>query len=372
MLPSRKQIDFVRDIAAFLQVEQPDMTDRRKVVSFINQYKYPYYKKRDEMIKKKIIEEIPIEVFAEELGMQLVRKGRYFAVKGHENSLRIDPQKRRFWLNSKPGGGRSIGSGGDVIDFAKEFAGMNTHEAFTYFTGRVFNGTKQGPVRNGKMSEKQEEGQEQKKKLQLPQRDNNMRRVFAYLTKSRKIEKEVVQYFVDERMLYQDMHGNCVFVGYDERKVPVYGFYRGTHTERRFLGDCKGSDYEYGYYICNQSPNLIIAESVIDGMSIMSILYKQKKNFKAYDFCFLCGTCKYESVVKHAEHNSEKIYLAVDNDKAGKTSIEKMKEMFAACGKHMEIHVWLPEEGLDWNEAYQKALVQGSIETLNFEEGENL
>ena len=45
MLPSQKQIDFVEDMARYLNIELPNMTDRRAVVAFINQHKYEFYKK---------------------------------------------------------------------------------------------------------------------------------------------------------------------------------------------------------------------------------------------------------------------------------------------------------------------------------------
>ena len=47
-----------------------------------------------------------------------------------------------------------------------------------------------------------------------------MRKVFAYLTKSRFINQEIVQDFVTQHMLYQDLKGNCVFVSYDN-DIPV-------------------------------------------------------------------------------------------------------------------------------------------------------
>lgn len=68
MLPSQKQIDFVEDMARYLNIELPNMTDRRAVVAFINQHKYEFYKKRDNDIRDRIIEEIDIQDFAQELG----------------------------------------------------------------------------------------------------------------------------------------------------------------------------------------------------------------------------------------------------------------------------------------------------------------
>lgn len=61
--------------------------------------------------------------------------------------------------------------------------------------------------------------------LQLPPRDQNDRRVFAYLTKTRKIDPEIVQDMMKQGRVYQsrqEINGkirvNCAFIGYDERK----------------------------------------------------------------------------------------------------------------------------------------------------------
>lgn len=364
MLPSQKQIDFVEDMARYLNIELPNMTDRRAVVAFINQHKYEFYKKRDNDIRDRIIEEIDIQDFAQELGYHVRRIGRYFTLEEYD-SVRIDPQKKRFWRNSHPGAGSAIGAGGDVIDFAVMFANMDMHEALTYFTNRVQRSIKQGPAREKQTWKKQET---ENVKLQLPKRVDNMRRVFAYLTKIRMLDKEVVQFFVDEQMLYQDVYGNCVFVGYDDSKAPVYGFLRGTNTERKYIGDCMGSNYEYGLYLNFDAENLIIAESVIDGMSIMSLLKKQGRDFKAYDYLFLCGSCKYEALINHLLRKpKKKVYIAVDNDYAGHLSVEKIREALQCRKIEAEIIERLPvKEETDWNEAYQEAQMYGTIQNLRF------
>lgn len=42
-----------------------------------------------------------------------------------------------------------------------------------------------------------------------------MRKIYAYLIKTRHISKDVVNEMVHRKMLYQDTYGNCVFLGYD-------------------------------------------------------------------------------------------------------------------------------------------------------------
>lgn len=364
MLPSQKQIDFVQDIANYLNIELPNLNDRRAVVAFINKHKYEFYKKRDRDIRDRIIEEIAIQDFAQELGYHVRRIGRFFSLEEYD-SVRIDPQKKRFWRNSHPGAGGAIGAGGDVIDFAVMFGNLDVHEALTYFKKRVEKSVQQGPTRK-KEAWKTQVIEEME--LQLPQKADNMRRVFAYLTKIRMIDKDIVQYFVNEKMLYQDIYGNCVFVGYNDKKIPVYGFLRGTNTEKKYIGDCMGNDYEYGFYLNFDAENLIIAESVIDGMSIMSLLKRQGRDFKSFDYLFLCGTCKYEALISHLLRKPKKtIYIAVDNDYAGHLSLQKIREAFLQKEIEVEIEERLPlKEGTDWNEAYQDAQMHGTIQKLRF------
>lgn len=66
-----------------------------------------------------------------------------------------------------------------------------------------------------------------------------MRRAYAYLIKTRYIDQDVVQDFVNQKMLYQDQRGNCVFVSYDKDKQPVFACKRGTNTEKDLLQTLK-------------------------------------------------------------------------------------------------------------------------------------
>ena len=61
----------------------------------------------------------------------------------------------------------------------------------------------------------------------LPPRDTDDRRVFAYLTKTRKIDPEIVQTMMKQAKVYQSRQEiggkvcrNCAFVGYDSKGTP--------------------------------------------------------------------------------------------------------------------------------------------------------
>lgn len=358
MLPTQKQTDFVRDMAELLGCQLPDMTDRSAVVAFINKHKYEYYRKKDMLIRDKIIEECSILDFAEEIGFHLKKGARYYSLMEHD-SVRIRADGKRYWRNSVAGEGGSVGKGGTVIDFAIEFCNMDTHKALRYFTEKVMKDIKLKPV--AARSPKTDQGpKKEKKNLVLPNKAQDMRRVYAYLTKSRMICKDIVQDFVDDKMLYQDTFGNCVFVGY-KKGIPVFATRRGTTTHVRFTNDVPGCDYGYGFYIDNGSGSLIVTESVIDAMSIMTILHRQKRDYRAYDYLALAGTGKVEALEEHLKEKKDvirKVIAACDNDEYGRLCAENIKKMVS---HYQDIDfVWkLPKKEKDWNEELQESLIHG-------------
>ena len=70
---------------------------------------------------------------------------------------------------------------------------------------------------------------------------------------------------------------NCVFV------KDQFACLRGT--KGRFVGDVPGCDYSKGFFFGNTNQNLIITESVIDIMSVMS--YLKLKNIDYNQFSYL-------------------------------------------------------------------------------------
>lgn len=190
---------------------------------------------------------------------------------------------------------------------------------------------------------------EKPKELILPPKNSDMRKVFAYLTKSRFINQEIVQDFVTQHMLYQDLKGNCVFVSYDN-DIPVFGCLRGTNTYKRFLGDLPGCNYQKGFFINGKGSELIVTESVIDAMSIMSILKEKGLDYKNHSFLSLSGVDKNNALKFHLDHNKkfQSVLLALDNDSAGK-KISKLIIKEFADRKDLCITEHYPSSK-DWNQ----------------------
>lgn len=291
-------------------------------------------------------------------GIELQRVGRYYTIKGHD-SVRIDPDKNCFWRNS----GIGQTTTGSVIDFANAFVhDDDLHESLKELTGLVSGNAVS--IKSAAMSRMQ--GEQRENRVQrplsenLPERAKNMHRAYAYLTQTRFIEPEVVQDLVDRKVLYQDIKGNCVFVSHDNRGKPVFASLRGTLSDKKFLGDISGSDYKQGFYISNDSDKLIVTESVIDAMSVMSILKEQGMDYKQYDYLPLNSADKHEALLAHlAAEPKVQVLLALDHDLAGVKNMQILKERImdgiSDMRMHPDVTFHVPQKK-DWNEELLDAM----------------
>ncbi len=295
---------------------------------------------------ERIKETVLISDYASEIGFTLVRRGRYYSLKEHD-SVRIDPDKNCFWRNSVPGRMGTAGAfGGSIIDFAMEFNHVSLSEAISLLEKRV-TGIPH------KVMRKESETCQRKTKLRLPGKDNNMRKVFAYLIKTRCIQQEIVQDMVNRRQLYQDIYGNCVFVSYetgDDGKA-VFACRRGTNTYKPFYGDMEGCDYSKCFYVDNQAERLYVTESVIDAMSVMTFHYQE---YRKWNYLALASTGKWGAVMSYIVNPVLKeIWIGTDNDEPGRNAMKTIAENVKKKRSDLKIicDVPQPEMGKDWNEA---------------------
>lgn len=155
-------------------------------------------------VYRMIKEQVKIVDYASRMGFTVIRKGRYFSLKEHDSVI-IDPEKNCFWRNSKLGNGNSIGKGGSIIDFLLEFTDRSLHEVLKELSKEIFveDMAKVPSFEKSKKMISRPTGT-----LELPPQDSHMHNVYAYLIQTRKIKKNIVQLFVDRKMLYQDTHKN--------------------------------------------------------------------------------------------------------------------------------------------------------------------
>ena len=285
------------------------------------------------------IKRISIVDYAEEIGFHPYKVGHYYSLKEHD-SVRIDPDKNIFVQNS-------TGSGGSVIDFAMTFQGMDLKHAIKTLGGRTSYGHEKTEPEPGARKEKIVD-------LKLPEKDSTMKNIFAYLIKTRGIDQAIVQEMVQRKVLYQDIHKNCVFLSRDDTGRPVFASIRGTNTYKKFVADAFGCDYSYGLFLPNGGNRLIVTESAIDAMSVMDLLEISGMDHKKYDYLALSGCGKTEVIETHLRNHDYRIVdLCLDNDEAGKRAANTLAVRIQEISK-VAVYTELPGNEKDYNDVLKQ------------------
>lgn len=302
------------------------------------------------------IKTVPITRLAEDYGLTVVRKtNKYLSIKEHDSVI-IDTEKNCFWRNSVFTG-KGSGGAGSCIDFAMEFGGYTTAKdairgiSEAYGIERSKNGaipSPRLPVPRADTKTAEDINKKVVKELALPPMGKDSKAIFGYLVNERKIDLDVVRYMHAKKMLYEDDKKNCVFVS------NKFACVRGTSTKNRFVGDIAGSDYNECFYMRCRSDNktLVVSESVIDSMSLMSHFKNTGEKYTNYNYLALCGTNKLQALFNHLERdkNIDKVLLAFDNDEGGLNALEAAKEELKNRGYNGIVVEFLPPQGKDWNE----------------------
>lgn len=284
-----------------------------------------------------IVRETDLPELLTHLGYQVRQIGRYHTT-AEMDSLRI--KERRTWFRY------SQNIGGDAITFLQQFHGKNFMEAVEYllnFQGKA----RDSPVKTMPF----EKRDEPPKAFTLPPRNEDDRRVFAYLRK-RGITPQVIRQFMNSGLLYEDaIHHNCVFVGRDSIGQAKYAGLRGTYDRdgKGFRGDVTGSDKNVGFSIPHDPrlDEVRVFEAPIDLMSYLT-LHRHTSNALA-----LCGL--YEGALKNylqAHPKIRRIVLCLDADAPGRETTRRLKEQYVEQG--YAVTVEKPRSGKDWNEYLQK------------------
>lgn len=220
--------------------------------------------------------------------------------------------------------------GGSGIDFVIRENGFNVGEAVRYINDNIAHVSYENMQ---SISQKKFETVKKQEELLVPPRNNNHKRVFAYLTKSRGITPEVVTNFLHRNLLYEqaDKH-NAIFVGYDKNMQPKHCFMRGTISGVLYRGDTYGSDKNYGFYVpadCDHGEHnrLLVFEAPIDLMSYKSL-------YPADDCDMLAlGMLSLEPVYTYLnEYRCESISFLLDADEPGKKAVLKFTTELTAKG----------------------------------------
>ena len=184
------------------------------------------------------------------------------------------------------------------------------------------------------------------KSFALPEANSSMRRIYAYLMRQRQISREVISEFVREKLLYEDVRHNCVFVGVDENGKVRHAHLRSTNSEGRvFRMNVEGSETKHSFHKNGTDKSLYVFEAPIDLMSHMT-LYPH--GWLEHSCVACCGT-SIQPVLEQLRLNPkiDMVYLCLDNDEAGEEACERMADTLTEMGLDVER---LRPKGKDWNE----------------------
>lgn len=217
--------------------------------------------------------------------------------------------------------------GGDAIDFVRRFYNKTYPEAMEYLLSGCGGTLKTSPP-----------VVKEKKPFELPPKNDNMRRAFAYLTITRGVDKDVLQAFADRNMIYEsaDYH-NAVFIGYDRNGVPRHAHKRGTGQASTYRGNVDSCVPEYSFHWHGNSDKLYLFEAPIDMLSFISM---HKDRWKTHSYA---AACCISSRVLHQmmkdNSNIKEVYLCLDNDSAGQIGNTRISEELQKLGIPHEILV---------------------------------
>ncbi|MGM9587211.1 MAG: DUF3991 and toprim domain-containing protein [Candidatus Limivicinus sp.] len=224
--------------------------------------------------------------------------------------------------------------GGDAIDFACRFYGMDYPEAVQLMLSMgvaLVHGNVEPFSRQ---------------LLEPPLKHENMRRVYGYLIRRRGIDKDVLDAFAYRELVYEssDYH-NAVFVGVDKTGKPRHIHKHSTAAQGGFKGNAPGSEPEYSFHWIGGGDTLFLFEAPIDMLSFITL---HKQSWKSYSFAAACGvsdrvlwqTLKDRPYIR-------KVIICLDNDETGQKAAQRISK--ALGDKNICNKILVPTRK-DWNE----------------------
>lgn len=230
--------------------------------------------------------------------------------------------------------------GGYAINFVKEFYNLSFTDAITLLIGsNIIIDPKYRDTENPFLNDKN-------KIFHLPKAYENVNRAYAYLIKSRMIDREILQHFVSNKQIFEDnKYHNIIFVGNDEFGVPKFAQRKGTLSNTpSFRKNVKGSDLKYSFSHIGKNNILYVFESPIDMLSYISL---NKEHWKQNSYLSLCGVS--EIPLLHflsCKTKIDTVILCLDNDQAGFAASKRIEEKLEQKGYLAELDI--PNEK-DWN-----------------------
>jgi len=276
---------------------------------------------------------------------------RYYRLTDHDSCV-IDRKKNAFFWNSR-------GRGGNVINFLQEYEGIHFKEAMQRLL--------------------EEDKYQQSSKVEFvvepyeydPAKEvSYFDKAKSYLTKERKIDPTIVDHLHDRGLLKQDNRNNVLFLWKEYEQVMGCSEQGTIKTDKLKRGSWKSiqknSTANYGFNVKYGEPkNLKFFESSIDLLSYASLNKEKLQDTQLISMEGLKHNTVTNYLLKSREElgdTPDSVSLCVDNDKAGKTFVEKFQylQIKKNDGSKYDFDLEFPTmDGCkDWNDQLKKASSQ--------------
>ncbi len=288
----------------------------------------PYIPFTDE--QKRVANSIDLAEFLCYRGEQLIRSGPELRMKSN-HSVTIRGNK---WYD------HATRQGGGPVDFVQTYYNMNYQDAMQMLLG--------GYDSSMPFPETRPSVPEPEKEFVLPKANKDMRRVFAYLTKSRGIDPKVLSAFAKKELIYEDaVHHNAVFVGRDRDGTPRHAHLRSTQSfGKTFRINESGSRPQYSFHWLGQNDTLYAFEAPIDMLSFISL---RPDGWEDSSYVALCGLSEKPILWMLEQHpNLKRVILCLDNDQAGREATKRITDLLSEK-RYCEVMAFFSMRK-DWNE----------------------
>lgn len=229
--------------------------------------------------------------------------------------------------------------GGGAIGFVQKYFGLSYPDAVRSFLGNN--------VGEEVIGERKPPNIMPKKPFELPEKHTNMRRVYGYLMYERMLDRQVINRFVKDGLIYEDAkYHNAVFVGKNPEGVPVHAQKRATYAKSDFKGNLDSSIAEYSFHFTGTSEYLFVFEAPIDMLAYISM---HKQGWENHSYVALCSTSERAALQMLKDNPQLKtVYLCLDNDNAGLLGCKRIAASVHALGDYT---IWrVPPQNKDWDE----------------------
>ena len=264
---------------------------------------------------------VDLEDFLRCKGERLERSGREKRLKS-DKSITI---RGNEWFD------HSSETGGYAIDFVQKFYGLSFPEAVIELIGEQSNTLTPA-------FKTYEKKKEPPKPFELPPKNSDMKRAFAYLSRHRCIDYSVLSFFAKQNLIYESKelskdtlkeYHNVIFVGYDENGVAKHGHKRSIYSEgKKFMQNLESSNPKHSFHYLGGSNRLYVFEAPIDLLSFISI-YKNS-DWQKHNYVALCGVSS-QPILQLIESNPNlnHVVFCMDNDEAGQKASKRFEELFS-------------------------------------------